>query len=96
MANDPAQSFSDFVGIGVHCARGSSPCSTANGGRPDVLNDEPGGYSEFNGLFGAKYVDPLIFPNRTPTDLNANTIHDPTGHVGFPGFDGMLASVSLS
>src|SRR5690349_14244151 len=48
----------DFVGIGVHCAPGSSLCSAANHGRPDLLPDEPGGYAGFNGLFGAKYVDP--------------------------------------
>jgi hypothetical protein len=26
--------------------------------RPDLLPDEPGGYNGFNGLFGAKYVNP--------------------------------------
>jgi hypothetical protein len=30
------------------------------------------------------------------TDLNGNVIQDATGHVGFPGFDGMEATVSLS
>jgi hypothetical protein len=30
------------------------------------------------------------------TDLNGNTIQDPSGNPGFPGFDGMSASVSLS
>ena len=30
------------------------------------------------------------------TDLNGNVIQDPTGHVGFPGFDGMEANESLS
>ncbi|HET7467717.1 MAG TPA: hypothetical protein VFL29_13750, partial [Candidatus Dormibacteraeota bacterium] len=94
VASNPGQAFSDFVGIGVHCAQTSSLCSDANGGRPDVLGDEPGGYNGFNGLFGAKYVDPLIFPGGTPTDLNGNTIQDASGHVGFPGFDGMEASVS--
>ena len=96
VASNPGQAFSDFVGIGVHCAHGSGLCSTANGGRSDVLDDEPGGYDQFNGLFGAKYVDPLIFPNGTPTDLDGNNIHDAAGHVGFPGFDGMEATVSLS
>jgi hypothetical protein len=96
VASDPGQAFADFVGIGVHCAQGSSLCSPANHGQPDVLNDEPGGYDGFNGLFGAKYVDPQIFPGGTPTDLDGNTIQDATGHVGFPGFDGMEATVSLS
>jgi predicted transcriptional regulator len=96
VASNPGQAFADFVGIGVHCAAGSAFCSSANNGRPDLLPDEPGGYSGFNGLFGAKYVDPLIFPGGPPTDLNGNVIQDASGHVGFPGFDGMEATVSLS
>src|SRR5690349_9913959 len=86
----------DFVGIGVHCAQNSSLCSAANHGRTDLLPDEPGGYSGFNGLFGAKYVNPQIHPSGPMTDLNGNVIQDATGHVGFPGFDGMEATVSLS
>jgi hypothetical protein len=97
VASNPAQAFADFVGVGVHCAQSSALCSTAHGGRADLLPDEPGTpYQGFNGLFGATYVDPLVFPGGTPTDLNGNTIQDATGHVGFPGFDGMEATVSLS
>jgi len=90
------QTFADFIGIGIHCAQDSSVCATANHGRPDVLPDEPGGYAGYNGLFGAKYVDPVIKPSGPMTDLNGNTIQDQNGHVGFPGFDGMSATVSLS
>jgi hypothetical protein len=86
----------DFVGIGVHCAQGSSLCSAANHGRPDLLADEPGGYNGFNGLFGAKYVDPIIHPSGPMTDLDGNTIQDPFAQPGFPGFDGMEATVSLA
>ena len=96
VASNPGQAFADFVGIGVHCASGSAICSAANQGRPDLLPDEPGGYSGLNGLFGAKYVDPVIKPSGPMTDLNGNVIQDATGHVGFPGFDGMEATVSLS
>jgi hypothetical protein len=96
VASNPGQAFADFVGIGVHCAQGSSLCAAANNGRPDLLPDEPQGYNGFSGLFGAKYVDPLIFPGGTPTNLDGNTIQDATGHVGFPGFDGMTPDVSLS
>ena len=92
---DPGQAFADFVGLGVHCAKRSAVCAAANGGRPDLLPDEPGGYAGFNGLFGAKYVDPQV-GMAPPTDLDGNPIQDATGHVGFPGFDGMEASVSLS
>jgi hypothetical protein len=96
VATNPGQAFADFVGIGVHCAQGSALCTPANHSRPDLLPDEPGGYSGFNGLFGAKYVDPVIKPSGPMTDLNGNVIQDATGHVGFPGFDGMEATVSLS
>jgi hypothetical protein len=96
VATNPGQAFADFVGIGVHCAAGSTLCAAANNGRPDVLPDEPGGYSGYNGLFGAKYVDPQVFSGGTPVDLDGNTIQDATGHVGFPGFDGMEATKSLS
>jgi hypothetical protein len=96
VAANPGQAFADFVGIGVHCAQGSPLCSVANNGRPDLLPDEPGGYDNFNGLFGAKYVDPQIKPSGPMTDLNGNVIQDATGHIGFPGFDGMAPTVSLS
>jgi hypothetical protein len=96
VAANPGQAFADFVGIGVHCASGSAICASANHGRPDLLPDEPRGYNGFNGLFGAKYVDPVIKPSGPMTDLNRNVIQDATGHVGFPGFDGMEATVSLS
>ncbi len=86
----------DFVGIGIHCALGNALCSAANTGEPDVLPNEPGGYSNFMGLFGHKYVAPQISPNGPLTDLNGNVIKDPNGNIGFPGFDGMSAAVSLS
>src|SRR6476646_4294666 len=49
VAANPGQAFADFVGIGVHCTQGSALCSAANHGRPDLLPDEPGGYTGFNG-----------------------------------------------
>jgi hypothetical protein len=96
VAANPGQAFADFVGIGIHCAQGSAICTAANHSRPDLLPDEPGGYSGFNGLFGAKYVNPVIKPSGPMTDLNGNVIQDASGHIGFPGFDGMEATVSLS
>ncbi|HEX9013581.1 MAG TPA: hypothetical protein VF813_08700, partial [Anaerolineaceae bacterium] len=60
------------------------------------LPQEPGGYSGFNGLFGHEYVAPQISPSGPLTDLNGSVIQDPQGHVGFPGFDGMSAAVSLT
>jgi hypothetical protein len=94
--SNPGQAFSDFVGIAVHCAQGNAVCSSANGGAADLLPQEPGGYTGFNGLFGHKYVAPQISPGTPLTDLAGNVIQDTSGHIGFPGFDGMTAGVSLS
>ncbi|HEY8803193.1 MAG TPA: hypothetical protein VIN00_08950, partial [Candidatus Dormibacteraeota bacterium] len=93
---NPGQAFADFVGIAVHCAKEAALCSNANSGKPDLLPQEPGGYTGYQGLFGHKYVVPQINPSGPLTDLAGNVIQDTTGHVGFPGFDGMTASVSLS
>ena len=93
---NPGQAFADFVGIGIHCAADDSVCGSANGGEPDMLPDEPGGYAGFRVLFGHKYVAPLLNPSGPLTDLNGNVIQDISGHIGFPGFDGMEAVVSLA
>jgi len=90
------QTFADYVGIGVHCAQGSNICAASPRPRPDLLADEPGGYNGYQGLFGAKYVNPVIKTNGPMTDLDGNVIKDANGHIGFPGFDGMEATVSLS
>ena len=94
--SNPGQAISDFVGIAVHCAQEAAMCSKANNGTPDLLPQEPGGYTGYQGLFGHKYVVPQINPGAKLTDLSGNVIGDTPGHVGFPGFDGMTASVSLS
>jgi hypothetical protein len=96
VAANPAQAFADFVGIGVHCAQGSAICGASTPAKPDLLPDEPGQYNNFEGLFGAKYTDEVIHPGSPMTDLNNNPIQDATGHIGFPGFDGMEAKVSLA
>ena len=93
---NPNQAFSDFVGIGIHCAAGNAVCSSTNGGVSDVLPNEPGGYSGFNALYGHTYVAPQISPTLPMTDLNGNIIQSPTSNIGFPGFDGMEAPVSLA
>ena len=90
------QTFADYVGIGVHCAQSSDICAASPRPRPDLLADEPGGYNGYQGLFGAKYVNPVIKTNGPMTDLDGNVIKDAKDHVGFPGFDGMEATVSLS
>src|SRR3984893_13167169 len=82
----PDQATADFVGIAIHCAKGSALCSNANSGRPDLLPDEPGGYTGYKGLFGHKYVAPA---------LGGISAIDGTAITGFPGFDGMVANRTL-
>jgi len=82
----PAQQTADFVGIGVHCGNQPTFCSTAPHAKDDKLPDEPNGYTGFKALYGHKYTAEAIGPI---TDLDGNVI------TGFPGFDGMSASVSL-
>jgi hypothetical protein len=94
--SNPGQAFADFVGIGVHCASDAALCSAGNNGKPDLLPDEPNNYNGFNGLFGHKTVASQISPSGPLTDLDGNVIKDASGHVGFPGFDGMAAKVSLA
>jgi hypothetical protein len=69
----------DYIGVAVHCARESAFCATAQGVKfgqtspsptavSDLLPDEPGGYSGYQGLFGHRYVAPQLgagTPNLT-------------------------------
>jgi hypothetical protein len=65
------QETNDYVGVGVHCAQGAAFCADATAVKyqqttasptavPDVLPDEPGGYSGFQALFGHKYLTPQL------------------------------------
>jgi hypothetical protein len=91
-----ARAQTDFVGLAVHCAKGSALCGSSANPRPDPLPDEPGGYNGYQALFGAAYVNPAITGGATAvSDLNGNPIGDAAGNPGFPGFDGMTATASL-
>lgn len=84
-----ANKAADFEGIAIHCAANDPLCSTANNGKPDLLPDEPNGYTGFNGLFGHKYVAPVIAPGGL-NDLLGNPI------TGFPGFGGISPAQALA
>ncbi len=87
----------DFVGIAVHCARGpDSVCARSANAKSDPLPDEPGGYSGYQALFGAKYVNPAITGGlAVVNDIDGQPITDSLGNPGFPGFDGMSAANTL-
>ena len=96
-AEPAALRTTDFVGIAIHCAQTpSSKCAGNGNARSDPLPDEPGGYSGFQALFGAKYVAPAVTGgNPCVNDTSGQPVQDPSGNCGFPGFDGMLAKNSL-
>jgi hypothetical protein len=107
-AGNPAtanQATADFIGVAIHCAAGAALCAGSSHAQTDALSDEPGGYTGFQGLFGHKYVAPLIAPpgsdlrdaSGNMTDLNGKTMMNPdSGTPGFPGFSGISASQSLA
>jgi hypothetical protein len=90
-----AKATADYEGLSVHCARGSAVCADHHS-VPDLLPDEPGGYTGYRALFGAKYIDPLMSPNGPVTNFNGQVIEDSNGNVGFPGYDGMQGYNSLA
>ena len=75
------QEVADYVGVAVHCAQGSAFCADATAVKfgqttatpsasPDLLPDEPGGYTGFQGLFGHKYVAQQL--GAGPPDVTHN------------------------
>ncbi len=74
----------DYEGLAVHCSvKDSQPggiCSSGNGGQPDVLPDEPGGYTGFNALYGAININPWLTGNPDqPLPAGFNVCTPPHG-----------------
>jgi hypothetical protein len=107
------QETTDYVGVAVHCAKDDAICADAQGvkfgggpavatARPDLLPTEPGGYDDYQALFGAKYVAPQLGAGTVSktshgypvtdssgrlTDLDGNPIINGFSNTpGFPGF----------
>lgn len=89
------KAVADFEGVAVHCAQSDPVCSSANGGLPDVLPQEPGGYNGFSALYGHAFVAPVVSPGGPLLDINGNVITDGHGDNGFPGFGGISAAQTL-
>ena len=92
--SDQAQATADFMGLSVHCARGSSVCGK-NSVR-DALPDEPGGYRGFRALFGSRYIQPVISPSGPVRALDGHVIKDSFGQIGFPGYGGIIGNTGLA
>src|SRR5580704_1451603 len=81
-AKDPLQT-TNYIGESVHCALGSTICTAANGAVADLLPDEPGGYNNYQALFGGLFLNQAFGPLK---DLDGNVLKDSKGNPGFPGF----------
>lgn len=92
--SDRAKAYAELVGVAIHCARGSTLCSNAHA-RPDLLPDEPGGYSGFSALFGHRHVQPMISPKGAIADTHGDVIVDHDGRPGFPGASETTAAQSF-
>ena len=82
----------DYAGIAVHCARSNAFCATARGVKygqsspvptavPDVLPDEPGGYSGFQALFGHRYVAPQLGAGAADLTRNGYPVTNAAGNL---------------
>jgi len=91
------KAVADFEGIAIHCAQNSPLCATAGvHAKPDLLPDEPGGYTGFNGIFGNLYIQPVIHANGPILDLDGNVIANVGDTATFPGFPGFDPTASQS
>jgi hypothetical protein len=91
------KAVADFEGIAIHCAQNSRLCAASGAhAKPDVLPDEPGGYTGFNALYGNLYVQPAINPSGPILDLDGNVIASVTSTGTFPGFPGFDPTASQS
>src|SRR5437660_11639211 len=98
-AND-ANQFSDFAGIAVHCAQGSSVCANSNTKAvADLLPQEPGGYNGYEALFGALYVNKVLQlrdidgnPISYIADAHDNHVTDTAFGPGQAGYVAQLQS----
>jgi hypothetical protein len=70
----------DLLGVAVHCASSSPLCSGSNGA-PDLLPDEPGGYTNFNALYGNINVAPVVCVQATKKNPAACDANNASGHV---------------
>src|SRR5580700_527326 len=96
LINDP-DSFkdpetADYVGVSVHCARGSAFCATAQAVKygqtspsptavPDLLPDEPGGYVGYQALFGHRYVAPQLGAGTPDLSHNGYQVTNAAGNL---------------
>jgi len=82
----------DYVGVAVHCAQGSAFCADAKGVKfgqttatptavTDSLPSEPGGYTGYQALFGARYVAPQLGAGTANLTHNGYEVTNAAGNL---------------
>jgi hypothetical protein len=82
----------DYIGLAVHCARGAALCANAEAVKygqttpshtavPDVLPDEPGGYTGYQALFGNKYIAPELGAGTPSLSHDGVPVTDAAGNL---------------
>jgi len=74
----------EYVGEAIHCAQGAAICSSSSRPLADQLPSEPGGYSGYQALFGAKYMAPAIAKSIDPSSSDGKNVF----HNGYRVTDG--------
>jgi hypothetical protein len=111
----------DYLGAAVHCAAGNPVCASAQGVKfgqstpsatavADKLPTEPGGYSGYQALFGARYVAPQLGAGKLNLTHNGYAVTNTAGNLvdlsgqqingafltNHPGFPGFSPTASQS
>jgi hypothetical protein len=82
----------DYVGLGVHCAKASTFCSSAQAVKfgettptaaavPDALPTEPGGYTGYQALFGHRYLAPQLGAGTASLTHNGYAVTNSAGNL---------------
>ena len=82
----------DYIGVAVHCAQGDATCANAQAVKfgqttpspsaaEDSLPTEPGGYTGFQALFGARYVAPQLGAGTPNLIRNGYQVTDAAGNL---------------
>ncbi|HEV2428006.1 MAG TPA: hypothetical protein VGS61_07290, partial [Acidimicrobiales bacterium] len=82
----------DYVGVAVHCAKGSAFCANAQGVKygqttpsptaaPDLLPNEAGGYHGYQALFGHRYVAPQLGAGTANLTRNGYAVTNSSGNL---------------
>lgn len=82
----------DYIGVVLHCAKNDALCANAQAikfgqmspspsANPDLLPSEPGGYSGFQGVFGARYVMPVLGAGTPNKMINGYQVTNANGNL---------------